>query len=281
MPQSGRSGGRLRAEPEGRKRRLDLLVEERGLVRSRAQAQREIRAGKVLVDGAPVDKPGALVREGVEIELLPGPKYVSRGGLKLEHALRAFAIDVQGKVALDIGASTGGFTDCLLQHGASRVYAVDVGRGQLAWPLRQDERVVVLERLNARYLQPEDIGEPVDLATIDASFISLKKLLPPLPPIVKEGGAIIPLVKPQFEAGKDRVRRGVVHDPRVQLEVLEDLRQFITAELGLSVLNATFSPLKGPEGNIEFFLHLVNSRGLPAGADLEGVVEAAHSALDG
>ncbi|MGQ9477550.1 MAG: TlyA family RNA methyltransferase [Candidatus Bipolaricaulia bacterium] len=279
MPRSRRSPARARPRL---KKRLDLLLEERGLVRSRSQAQAEILAGKVLVDGVVVDKPRAMVPEGAELELRSGLRYVSRGGLKLERALQAFGIDVLAKVAIDIGASTGGFTDCLLQHGAKRVYAIDVGRGLLDWRLRRDRRVVVLEGLNARYLKPEDLGEhePVDLATIDVSFISLKLILPPLVAIVREGGELIPLVKPQFEAGKERVKRGLVRDPRVHLEVLEELRRFIIEELGLSLLDATFSPIKGPEGNIEFFLYLRNSPGQSAQVDLEGVVAAAHAELD-
>ncbi len=264
---------------KGRKR-LDLLLEERGLVGSRSQARGEILAGNVLVEGVVVDKPGALVSEGAELELRSGLRYVSRGGLKLERALQAFGIDVLDKVALDVGASTGGFTDCLLQHGAKRVYAIDVGKGLLDWRLRQDRRIVVLEGLNARYLRPEDIGEQVDLATIDVSFISLKLILPPLVAIVREGGELIPLVKPQFEAGRARVKKGLVRDPRVHLEVLEELRRFVVGELGLSLLAATYSPIKGPEGNIEFFFHLRNSPGKSAWIDLEGVVAAAHAELD-
>jgi len=264
-------------EPEPKsKRRLDLLLEELGLVKSRSQARGAILAGKVLVDGVVVDKPGALVHEGAELELREGARYVSRGGLKLEWALRAFQVDVRDKVAIDVGASTGGFTDCLLQHGARKVYAVDVGRGLLDWRLRQDERVVVLEGRNARYLKPEEIGEQVDLATIDVSFISLKLILPPLVAIVKEGGELIPLVKPQFEAGKGKVKQGLVRDPQTHLEVLEELRRFIIEELGLSLLAATYSPIKGPEGNIEFFFHLKNAPGSSRAVDLPKAVQEAH-----
>lgn len=281
MRRLAQSGRRLQPEPKVQRRRLDLLVEERGLVRSRAQAQLEIRAGRVFVNGALVDKPGALISAGAEIELRSRRRFVSRGGLKLEHALQVFAVDVRGKVALDVGASTGGFTDCLLQHGARRVYAVDVGRGQLDWSLRRDERVIVLEGINARYLQPEEIGEPVDLATVDVAFISLRKILPPLGAIVREGGDLIILVKPQFEAGRGKVKRGVVHDPQVQLEVLEDLRRFIVEALQLSLVEATFSPLKGPGGNIEFFFHLTNAPGLSRAVNLPTVVEEAHARLGG
>lgn len=281
MRRLAQSGRRLQPEPKVQRRRLDLLVEERGLVRSRAQAQLEIRAGRVFVNGALVDKPGALISAGAEIELRSRRRFVSRGGLKLEHALQVFAVDVRGKVALDVGASTGGFTDCLLQHGARRVYAVDVGRGQLDWSLRRDERVIVLEGINARYLQPEEIGEPVDLATVDVAFISLRKILPPLGAIVREGGDLIILVKPQFEAGRGKVKRGVVHYPQVQLEVLEDLRRFIVEALQLSLVEATFSPLKGPGGNIEFFFHLTNAPGLSRAVNLPTVVEEAHARLGG
>ncbi len=261
------------------KRRLDLLLEERGLCRSRSQAHREIRAGKVLVNGSVVDKPGSKVSEMARIELQEALRYVSRGGLKLEWALRTFQIDVRGKTALDIGASAGGFTDCLLQHGALQVFSVDVGYGQLDWKLRQDERVAVLERTNARYLQAEDIGERVDLATIDVSFISLKKILPPVAAIVEQGGDIIPLVKPQFEAGRGKAQQGVVRDPRVQAQVLEELSRFIREELGCSILGATFSPITGPKGNIEFFLHLGNAPGKSKQFDSDEVVQEARLAL--
>ena len=279
-----RSRGQKEGEDRGKKKRLDLLLEERGLFRSRSQARWAILAGEVLVDGRVVDKPGAQVRADARIELRERPRYVSRGGLKLEWALRAFGVDVQGKVAVDVGASTGGFTDCLLQHGARRVYAVDVGYGQLDWRLRRDERVVVLERVNARYLRPEQLGEAVDLATIDVSFISLKLILPPLRAVVKPAGELIALVKPQFEAGRAQVRGGVVRDPEVHLQVLEELAHF-TGEIGLSLLGATWSPLLGPEGNIEFFLYLRNAPGpgegahLQVEADLSKVVEEAWEAL--
>lgn len=261
------------------RRRLDLLLEERGLCRSRSQAQGEIRAGRVLVNGAVVDKPGSKVSETARIELREGLRYVSRGGLKLEHALHSFRIDVQGKTAVDIGASAGGFTDCLLQHGALQVFSVDVGYGQLDWKLRQDERVAVLERTNARYLQLGDIGGQVDLATIDVSFISLKKALLPLTSIVKSGGDLLPLVKPQFEARRGEAKKGIVRDPRVQAEVLDELSRFAREELKLSLLGATYSPLIGPKGNIEFFLHLVNASGKSRELDSSKVVEEAHLGL--
>jgi len=262
------------------KQRLDLLLVARGLVSSRAQAQRTISAGRVLVNRQIIDKPGASVSVDAQIEIKEQSRYVSQGGLKLEKALRAFHIDVTDKVCLDVGASTGGFTDCLLQHGAKRVYAVDVGKGQLDWKLRTDPRVVVLEEINARYLQPEQIGEPVDLATVDVSFISLKLILPPLTEIVMPKGDLICLVKPQFEAGREYVRRGgVVKDSSVHQRVLEDLARFAQDQLKLSVVNATFSPLKGPAGNIEFFMHIRNEAAPSAPIDWARLVEHAHKEL--
>lgn len=261
------------------KQRLDLLLVDRGLFSSRAQAQRAISAGLVLVNGQIIDKPGAPVSVDSQIEVKEQPRYVSQGGLKLEKALRAFQIDVTNKVCLDVGASTGGFTDCLLQHGAKKVYAVDVGKGQLAWKLRTDPRVVVLEGINARYLQPHQIGELVDIATVDVSFISLELILPPLKEIVKPQGDLICLVKPQFEAGREHVRRGVVRDPSVHQRVLEDLARFAEEKLKLSVVNATHSPIRGPAGNIEFFLHIRNESSLGVPIDWARLVEHAHKEL--
>jgi len=246
----------------GEKERLDVLLVERGYASSRSQAQALIRAGRVRTEGALLDKPGAQVSPDLVIEVAALPRYVSRGGNKLEAALTAFQIDPTGKACLDVGASTGGFTDCLLQHGASRVHAVDVGRGQLDWKLRNDPRVVVREGLNARSLQPEDLGERVDLATVDVSFISLKLVLPPLEAIVKPGGDVIALVKPQFEAGRQAVRRGVVRDPDVHQAVVEGIAAFAREELGWTVRGTVPSPLLGPAGNREFFLHL----GMPVSA---------------
>lgn len=239
------------------KERLDLLLVEKGFAPSRTKAQALILAGQVKVDGVIIDKPGLKVARSAKLEVLQPPKYVSRGGEKLEAALKAFGLDPQGKVCLDIGASTGGFTDCLLQHGAAKVYAVDVGRGQLHWKLRQDPRVVVKEGLNARFLRFEDIGELVDLATIDVSFISLRLILPRLSEVMRREGDVVALVKPQFEAGRAQVRKGVVRDPKVHRDVLEKMLHFIQGELDWSVLGAVASPLLGPEGNREFFLHVV------------------------
>jgi 23S rRNA (cytidine1920-2'-O)/16S rRNA (cytidine1409-2'-O)-methyltransferase len=262
--------------------RLDVLLVDRGLFPTRSRAQAAILAGAVLLDGKPIQKPGTLVPLDARVEVRSQVSpYVSRGGLKLARALEVFGIDVRGKVAIDVGASTGGFTDCLLQSGASRVYAVDVGYGLLDWRLRNDPRVVVLERTNARFLRPEHIGEPVDLITVDVSFISLTKVLPALPPLLRPGGEVLPLVKPQFEAGPRKARKGVVRDPEVHREVLMDVCA-CALDLGFAVMGMTYSPLRGPEGNIEFFLHLA----LGADGGIEDLAEAiwktvaeAHAAL--
>lgn len=262
------------------RKRLDLVLVERGLASSRTLAQRLIQAGRVLVNGQIADKPARLVPAEAQIELQERPRYVSQGGYKLEKALRVFQIDVTGRVCLDVGASTGGFTDCLLQHGAKRVYAVDVGKGQLDWRLRRDPRVVVLEGVNARYLTREQVGEPVDVATVDVSFISVKKILPALTELVKPDGDLVVLVKPQFEAGREHVRRGgVVKDPRVHERVLADVAEFAAKELGLSVQGATHSPLKGPAGNIEFFLHWKDESGQSRVVAFSDVVRRAHEEL--
>ena len=236
--------------------RLDVLLVERGHASSRAQAQALIRAGRVRVAEVVVDKPGTQIPSDAAIEVSSPPRYVSRGGDKLEAALTAFGVDPQDKVCVDVGASTGGFTDCLLQHGARRVYAVDVGHGQLDWKLRNDPRVTVREGLNARSLLPEDIGERVDLATVDVAFISLRLVLPPLSSIVKPGGDVMALVKPQFEAGREAVRRGVVRDPAVHQAVVEGITAFVREELGWTVRGTVPSPLLGPAGNREFFVYV-------------------------
>jgi 23S rRNA (cytidine1920-2'-O)/16S rRNA (cytidine1409-2'-O)-methyltransferase len=234
--------------------RLDVLLVERGLAPSRASAQRFIMAGQVRVAQELSDKPGQRVFPDAEVTVAERQPYVSRGGLKLEAALDRFKLDVAGWVAADVGASSGGFTDCLLQRGASRVYAIDVGYGQLAWSLRQDPRVVVMERTNARYLSA--LREPVNLVTIDASFISLKLLLPVAAGWLLGDGHSIPLIKPQFEAGRARVGKGgVVRDPAVHRHVLEDLLTWVEVN-GWGVLGLAPSPLVGPAGNIEFLAHL-------------------------
>ncbi|HID54992.1 TPA: TlyA family RNA methyltransferase [Candidatus Poribacteria bacterium] len=265
------------------KRRLDMLLVEKGLARSREQAKRLIMAGEVLVDEVPVTKPGKRVWPDVKIRIRREIPYVSRGGLKLEGALRDFNLDVTGSVVLDVGASTGGFTDCLLQHGAAFVYALDVGYGQLDWKLRRDKRVKPMERLNIRYASPEMFDKTIDMATVDVSFISLKLVLPVLAKIVRSGGLILALVKPQFEAGREKVQRGgVVKDPKVHADVLRELVQG-SRRWGLRTLKLTFSPLKGPAGNIEFFLLFeVSTEGRDeiGEEDIDKTVMEAHKTLD-
>ncbi len=249
------------------KRRLDALLVERHLVKSRALAQALIQAGKVDVNGQRVDKPGTFIASDAHIAVREGRRFVSRGGEKLEAAIEAFGLDPSGSVCLDVGASTGGFTDCLLQRGAARVYAVDVGKGLLDWRLRTDGRVVVREGLNARYLEPSHIGEQVELVSVDVAFISLRLVLPPLKGIVDPGGDVVALVKPQFEAGRSQVRRGgVVRDPEVHRSVLKGLVAF-AADMGWSVRGVCASPLLGPAGNREFFLHLLPRPGAAAQPD--------------
>ncbi len=240
------------------KRRLDLLMLERGLVDSRERARVAVMAGSVLVDERPAVKPASLVDEYASLRLLAGPRFASRGGEKLEHALDVFAIDVAGAVAADIGASTGGFTDCLLQHGASRIYAIDVGRGQLDMRLRHDPRVVVMENVNARYL--EGLPEPVDLVTVDVAFISLRQVLPATRRLLLQpGGNIVALLKPQFEAARREVRKGgVIRDPQVHARLIGRFAAWCVKN-GLRVLGLTASPLLGPAGNREFFFHLRES----------------------
>lgn len=239
------------------KERLDALLVNRGLFESRAKAQAAVMAGQVLVNEQKIDKPGTQVKPEVTIRLLGDKlRYVSRGGLKLEKALKIFPISVEGKVVADIGASTGGFTDCALQNGAVKVYAIDVGYGQLAWKLRSDERVVNMERTNVRYLEAQDLPELVDVATIDVAFISLDKILPAVHKILKQEGFVIALIKPQFEAGKENVgKKGVVRDANVHKAVINNVIAFAKAE-GFGIAGLDFSPIKGPEGNIEYLLHL-------------------------
>ena len=235
--------------------RLDKLVVERGLAATRQKAQALILAGQIQVDGQRVDKAGGLVATSARIVLVgEAPRYASRGGLKLEGALQDFAVDVTEKICLDIGSSTGGFTDCLLQHGAGRVHAVDVGKGQLDWKLRQDKRVVVHEGMNARYLKPEDIGEPADLVTVDVAFISLEKILPAALDCAKPGAVFLLLIKPQFELSRGQVGKGgIVRDPALQRQAVEKITR-AAARLGLANLAVRESRLPGAEGNREFFL---------------------------
>lgn len=236
------------------RRRIDQMLVERGLVETRQKAQALILAGQVLVNGQKAAKPGHAVPADVRLEILAPLRYVSRGGLKLEAALAGFGIDPAEKVCLDIGSSTGGFTDCLLQHGAARVYAIDTGKGQLAWKLRNDPRVVLRENVNARYLTPEHVPEPADLAVCDVSFISVTRILPALPPMLKDDAELVILVKPQFEAGKGQVGKGgIVRDPEIHRAVCERVRQAVES-LGFRTALME-SPILGAEGNKEFLLH--------------------------
>lgn len=260
------------------KERLDVLLVKKGLVESREKAQRIIMAGEVLVGNEKIDKAGTKVDEALEIRLL-GKKlpFVSRGGLKLEEAFEVFPLDMSGKVVMDIGASTGGFVDCALQHGAKKVYAVDVGYNQLDWKLRTDERVINLEKTNARYLAPSDFTELMDFVTTDVSFISLEKIFPVAFDLLTEQGEMIALIKPQFEAGKENVgKKGVVRDPKVHELVLERILAFVD-EVGFIKRGLTFSPIRGPEGNIEYLLWLSKvGENMPA-LDLKDFVEKTFS----
>ena len=265
------------------KMRLDVLLVERGLAETRTKAQAVIMSGLVYVAGQKADKPGMSFEENVEIEVRGATcPYVSRGGLKLEKALRDFGVDPTGFVCSDSGASTGGFTDCLLQQGAKKVFAIDVGYGQLDWKIRSDPRVVVMERTNVRYVTPEQLGEPLDLSVVDVSFISLRIVLPVIKTFLKENaGQVLCLIKPQFEAGKDKVgKKGVVRDPAVHKEVLDDFVA-LTKEIGFKILGLTFSPVKGPEGNIEFLAHLSLADVVGLEPDTALVVSQAHVTLKG
>lgn len=265
------------------KERLDILLVERGLAETRAKAQAIIMSGDVYVDGQKADKPGSSYEYEAQIEIRGSVcPYVSRGGLKLEKALRDFGVDPTGFVCSDSGASTGGFTDCLLQQGAKKVFAIDVGYGQLAWKIRNDPRVVTMERTNIRYVTPEQLGEPLDLSVVDVSFISLKLVLPVIQKLLnQQTGQILCLIKPQFEAGKDKVgKKGVVRDPSVHVEVLQAFVA-LADELQMTIRNLTFSPVKGPEGNIEFLGHLTMEIGERQVPDLEALVAQAHQSLKG
>ena len=262
-----------------KKKRLDVLLVERGLQESRQRAQAAIMSGEVFVAGQRVDKPGTAVAEDAQIEVRGGLAYVSRGGLKLEKAMATFPIALTGAVCADIGASTGGFTDCMLQNGAEKVYAVDVGYGQLAWKLRSDPRVVCLERTNARYLTREQIPDVLDFASIDVSFISLKLIFPALYELLRQGGHIACLIKPQFEAGREKVgKKGVVRDPAVHLEVLEHFLDH-ARENHFTVLGITYSPIRGPEGNIEYLGYLEKSEAAEQIPDLKALVDESHQVL--
>lgn len=239
------------------KKRLDLLLVEQGLSESREKAKAAIMSGIVYVDNQKADKPGEAFAEGAKLEIRgSGLKYVSRGGLKLEKAMEAFPLCLENKTCMDIGASTGGFTDCMLQNHAKKVYAVDVGYGQLAWKLRTDPRVINLERTNARYLDHHQITEPIDFTSVDVSFISLEKILPAVHPLLAPAGEMVCLIKPQFEAGREKVgKKGVVRDLQVHEDVIKRIVQFAFTS-GFSVLNLTYSPVKGPEGNIEYLMYI-------------------------
>ena len=265
------------------KKRLDVLLVERGFAETRTKAQAVIMSGLVYVAGQKADKPGMSFEENCELEVRGATcPYVSRGGLKLEKALRDFGVDPTGYVCSDSGASTGGFTDCLLQQGASKVFAIDVGYGQLDWKIRSDPRVVVMERTNVRYVTPEQLGEPLDLSVVDVSFISLRIVLPVIKTFLKENqGQVLCLIKPQFEAGKEKVgKKGVVREPAVHKEVLDDFVA-LTKEIGFRILGLTFSPVKGPEGNIEFLAHLTLQDVEGIEPDTELVVNQAHATLKG
>ena len=267
------------------KKRLDIMMVEQGLAPSREKAKAYIMAGEVYVNGQKEDKAGSMFAETAKLEVrgktLP---YVSRGGLKLEKAMKNFGVTLKDKVCMDVGASTGGFTDCMLQNGAVKVYSVDVGHGQLDWKLRNDERVVCMEKTNIRYVTPEDIEEPVDFSSIDVSFISLTKVLLPVRNLLSQDGQIVCLIKPQFEAGREKVgKKGVVRDPAVHKEVIEKVIAF-AKEQYLQPLALDFSPIKGPEGNIEYLLYLQKK---PEGTemtdgdmDVDAVVGQAHGTLD-
>ena len=263
------------------KKRVDLLLVERGLAESRQKAQAVIMAGQVYSGERRCDKAGMTLDEDAPLEVRGQLRYVSRGGLKLEKAMQCFPITLAGKTAADIGASTGGFTDCMLQNGAKKVYAVDVGYGQLAWSIRNDPRVVCLERTNARYLTAQQIPEPLDFASIDVSFISLGLILPALRPLMADSGQVAALVKPQFEAGKDKVgKKGVVRDRLVHLEVLEHFLLH-AAQADFSVCGLDFSPIRGPEGNIEYLGYLKAGAGADFSGDLRELVECSHEVLKG
>ncbi|MGL5868371.1 TlyA family RNA methyltransferase [Clostridium chrysemydis] len=264
-----------------KKERLDILLVDKGIIESREKAKTSIMAGLVFIDGQRVDKPGAKVNVDSEIEFKGKKlKYVSRGGLKLEKALKEFPLTLEGKVCMDIGASTGGFTDCMLQNGAKKVFSVDVGYGQFAWKLRTDERVVCMERTNIRYVTPEDIGEKIDFASIDVSFISLKTIMPATINLLSDEGEVVALIKPQFEAGKGKVgKKGVVRELSIHKEVVYGIVDFLL-ENNLNIINLSFSPIKGPEGNIEYLVYFskdLNKETNFKREDVETIVTASHN----
>lgn len=265
------------------KERLDVLLVKRGLAPSREKARAVIMSGIVYVDGQKEDKAGSAFEETARIEVRGSVlRYVSRGGLKLEKAMTHFGVEPEGKICMDVGASTGGFTDCMLQNGAVRVYSVDVGRGQLAWKLRNDPRVVCMEKTNIRYVTPEDIGEPVDFSSVDVSFISLSKVLPAIHGYLRERGEVVALIKPQFEAGREKVgKKGVVREKSTHIEVIEAVTGYAVSA-GFAVLDLEFSPIRGPEGNIEYLVHLEKCSergGINGDIDIRETVEQAFGTL--
>ena len=284
-----------------KKERLDVLMVQRNLAESREKAKALIMSGIVYVNGQKEDKAGTSFEETVQIEVRGSTlKYVSRGGLKLEKAMSRFGVQLAGKVCMDVGASTGGFTDCMLQNGAVKVYAVDVGHGQLAWKLRNDDRVICMEKTNIRYVTPEDIGDRIEFSSIDVSFISLTKVLGPVKQLLTDNGQVVCLIKPQFEAGREKVgKKGVVREKSVHLEVIEMVMDYARS-IGFGILGLEFSPIKGPEGNIEYLLYLQNYPQEEAGQEETGqevagqeeikrpdyelsaraIVEQAHGCLD-
>lgn len=266
-----------------KKERLDILLVEKGICESREKAKTNIMAGLIFIDGQRVDKAGEKVKVDADI-VFKGEKlkYVSRGGLKLEKAMKTFGIDLTDKVCMDIGASTGGFTDCMLQNNASKVFAVDVGYGQFAWKLRTDERVVCMEKTNIRYVTPEDIGVALDFASIDVSFISLRTIMPAVKALLGDKGEVVALIKPQFEAGRDKVgKKGVVRDKEVHLEVIDRIINFLI-ENELNVLGLSYSPIKGPEGNREYLVYFTKDKEKEGNFELsqiEDIVNESHSQL--
>lgn len=267
------------------KERLDVLLCKQGLCESREKAKALIMSGNVFVKGQREDKPGTTFDEASVIEVKGNTlKYVSRGGLKLEKAMQKFPIHLEGAICMDIGSSTGGFTDCMLQNGAIKVYAIDVGHGQLAWKLRQDERVVCMEKTNFRYVVKEDIPDEITFSSVDVSFISLTKILSPAYQLLKTDGEMVCLIKPQFEAGREKVgKKGVVREKEVHVEVIEKVINY-SLSIGFSILGLDYSPVKGPEGNIEYLLHIkkatVESANRDESIESCGIVLEAHGALD-
>ena len=263
------------------KKRLDVLLVEQGLADSREKAKAIIMSGIVYVDNNKEDKAGTTFEETARIEVRGNTlKYVSRGGLKLEKAMNNFGVTLEGKVCMDVGASTGGFTDCMLQNGAVKVYSVDVGHGQLAWKLRNDERVVCMEKTNIRYVTPDDIDDVIEFASIDVSFISLTKVLPAVRELMTPDGEIVCLIKPQFEAGREKVgKKGVVRELSTHIEVVQMIVDYARAN-GFRTLHLSYSPIKGPEGNIEYLLHITKDESCENEEfDIRALVEESHSAL--